>query len=333
MVGAGEGSRAKADGWGRGYAEAMNESMAICVCTYNRGAAIVRTLEALDAMDRVGGRLARIVVVNNRSSDNTAEVVQRFIDEHPDTVIELMHEDKRGKVNAIRAFFKATNEPIVCIIDDDCLPDEGWARGMLGLMDEEPRAAAVGGPVENVWESGPTRIAKIYRRSLGDQLMGDERIRLDNPGSFLMGASMAYRREAVEATGWLDGCVLDCRRGEQIDCGEDAELCIRIRQAGWEVWYEPSAKMGHIIPARRQTIAYMAKLRESICRSEPWLKLLVEEKPTEEWARAQLGRARRRWVKTLLTDWRPTRKRIRLGERAGKKKGWEQVVGWLGEVG
>lgn len=311
--------------------------MVIGVCTYNRGPAITRTLEALAALDpaRDGGRprLRRIIVVNNRSTDDTAAVVERFIAGLPPgvTPFELWHEPTPGKTHAMRRFFRETEEPVQCIIDDDTVPDPGWAAAMLSLVRDQPRAGAVGGPVTNHWESGPTRLARIYHRSLGDQLLGPHRLRLDDPGAFLMGASTAYRRQAIIDSGWLEGGILECRRGERIDCGEDAELCLRIRRAGWEIWYEPGATMAHLIPARRQTAEYLARLRESICRSEPWIRWIAEGEPGLPWARRHLEHARRRYLKTLLFDWRPTRRRIRVAERAGRLRGWRELVAHLSE--
>jgi cellulose synthase/poly-beta-1,6-N-acetylglucosamine synthase-like glycosyltransferase len=306
-------------------------TMAIGLCTYNRGPQIRTTLEALSRLDpgTVDGvaRLKRVVVVNNRSTDDTPTLVERFIAERRGGAVamEQVHEPTPGKTHAMRRFFREATEEIVCIVDDDTVPDVGWAVGMLSLLDAEPRAGAVGGPVANVWESGPTRLAKIYHRSLGDQLLGERRIRLDGRGAFLMGASTAYRRRAIMESGWLEGGILECRRGEKIDCGEDAELCLRIREAGWEIWYEPTAKMGHLIPARRQTAAYLAGLRESICRSEPWIRWMAEGRPGCEWAEGELRRARRRWLKTLLFDWRPTRRRVRVAERLGRVRGWREL--------
>jgi GT2 family glycosyltransferase len=309
--------------------------MVIGVCTYNRGARIVRTLEALSGLDPVmgagGARLARVLIVDNRSSDETAEVVDGFIAERGGALpfaMDRVYEGTPGKCAALRRLFAETGEAVVGVVDDDTVPERGWAAGMLGLLDDEARAGAVGGPVYNVWESGPSRLARIYRRSLGDQLHGESRVLLSDPRTFLMGASTAYRRRAVEESGWLESSVLECRRGEKLECGEDAELCLRVRRAGWEIWYEPAAGMGHLIPASRQSAAYLARLRESICRSEPWIQWMAEGRGEADvaWARAGLERARRRYLKTLLTDWRPMRRRIRIAERRGRVEGWAQVL-------
>lgn len=299
------------------------EALAVGVCTYNSGRAIVRTLDSLVAMDRVDGRVTRIVVVDNGSTDDTAGVVERYAEDHP--AVSCVREPRPGKVMAMRRLFGETDEPLVAVVDDDCVVDRGWARAMLGVFHVEHRAGVVGGVVRNAWESGPTRLARIYHRSLGDQNLGPVRRRLDGLGEFLMGASLVCRREAVEASGWLDSVVLASRTGSDLECGaEDAELCIRVRSAGWGVWYEPGAKIDHLIPASRQTGRYLARLRGAICRGEPMLRLVSGQGP--EGARRFARRARLLYVKTFLFDWRPTRRRIRLAERAGRAAGWRRVV-------
>lgn len=304
-------------------------SLAIGVCTYNRGGAITRTLDALAAMDRVGGRVSRFIIIDNRSNDSTPSVVDRFISEHPGIPMVRWHEATPGKSAALTKLFTETNEELIGVIDDDVLASPGWARGMLALMDDQPCCGGAGGPVENVWEGGKTRIAEIYRRSLGDQLHGERRLRLDAPGSFLMGASMVMRRAAIIQSGWLDARTMDCRRGDVLEGGEDAELCLKIRRAGWELWYEPRAHAGHLIPAWRTTREYIAKLRRSICRTEPMIRWLWDESLTLREARAQRGRARRRYLKTLLFDWRPTRRCVRVAERLGRVEGWDALVNKL----
>ena len=314
----------------------MSGELAIGVCTFNRGGKIVPTLESLARLDTHDGRLTRVIIINNASTDDTPAHVERFIASRREMVgaagprFELWHEPTPGKVHALRRFIRDSSEPWLGVIDDDCLPESAWASAMMSMLDEALRAGAVGGCVRNVWESGPTRLATIYRRSLGDQLLGESRLRMDDPASFLMGASMAYRREAIIASGWLESTRLECRRGAVLECGEDAELCLMIRQAGWEIWYEPGARMGHVIPASRQTAAYLARLRESICRSEPVLKWLARgstrDAATLDWAQREARRARLLHLKSLLFDYRPSRRRIRIAERAGRVRGWRRVV-------
>lgn len=305
----------------------MRERMVIGVCTFNRGPAITRTLEALAALDSASGRVKRIVVVNNASTDDTARVVDEFARTHPESRIERIDELRPGKIEAMRRLFAATDEEVVGIVDDDTIPSQTWGEALLSLLDAEPRAGIVGGPVSNVWEAGPTPLAVKYHRSLGDQLMGERRVKLTDPMSFLMGASLACRRAAVIESGWLTGSQLASRKGSDLECGaEDAELCYRIRKAGWEVWYEPRAAMGHLIPARRQTVEYLANLRGAICRGEPALRWVAGDIKSLEVVRSEAQRAAVLYWKSLLFDWRPTRRRIRVAERRGKLDGWRRLA-------
>jgi GT2 family glycosyltransferase len=163
-------------------------------------------------------------------------------------------------------------------------------------MDRHPRCGIAGGPVINHWESGPTYLAKIYRRSLGDFDLGHAPTKLEKPDSFLLGASLLCRRQAVEQSGWLKHSLLPARTGTDLQSGaEDAELCIRVRQTGWEIWYEPAAPMQHLIPARRQTRAYLTKLRGDVHRSMPAIYHVAGLVPDAAYAESQVRKAQRQY--------------------------------------
>ena len=85
----------------------------------------------------------------------------------------------------------------------------------------------------------------MYKRSLAWQDKGESVRELANAHEFVAGAAVVYRRSAIESTGWPDGSLLDCRRGAVLAGGEDAELCLEIRRAGWSVWYTPEARCEH----------------------------------------------------------------------------------------
>lgn len=304
--------------------------MVIGVCTYNRGERILRTLRTIAEMGRAPDerghpRITRCVIIDNRSSDGTDRIIDDFIATGPALPMVRIREEKPGKPEALRRLFEETDEPLLGVIDDDCLCDPDWAGQILRVFDERPRAALVGGPVSVVWETGPTRIADIYRKSLVDRSLGDTEHMLTGPTDFVVGAAQGMRRSAVVETGFLVSRVMDCRRGQTLEAGDDVELCIRARKLGWEIWYTPEARMGHLIPESRQSVAYIARLRESICRSEPWTQWIAGLVDAER-AALELGRARALRRKTQLFDWRPTRRRVRLAERLGRERGWAGVL-------
>lgn len=53
---------------------------------------------------------------------------------------------------------------------------------------------------------------------------------------FFAGANVAFRREALQSVGPYD---------ENCTTGEDRDICLRIASAGWELYFEPRARVGH----------------------------------------------------------------------------------------
>jgi len=311
--------------------------MVIGLCAFNRGKRIIPTLDALAAQERPRDedgrrRITRVLICDNNSSDDTRRVIEQFIEANPDADMSLVVESEPGKRSAIKRLFsetEKTGEQVVLLIDDDCVPQRGWAAGLLAAIDACPRAGIVGGRIDVEFESGPTPVARRYLSTFGPQHLGERLTRLDAPDAFLGGASQAIRRRAMRDSGWLEDGRLTCLRGDKPSGGEDVELCYMVRDAGWELWYEPGAPLRHIIPSERQTLAYITRVRESMGRVEPWHRWMSQGRPVgpsgAEWAESHLKRVEQRLRKTRLLEWRPIRRAIRLAERRGRLEGWRNV--------
>lgn len=53
---------------------------------------------------------------------------------------------------------------------------------------------------------------------------------------FFAGANVAFRRDAFDQVGPYD---------ERCTTGEDRDICLRMADAGWEIYFEPRARVGH----------------------------------------------------------------------------------------
>lgn len=137
---------------------------------------------------------------------------------------------------------------------------------------------------------------------------------------------MALRRSAIEQSGILASGVLSGRAGKSLTSGEDYEIGVRLRRAGFEAWYEPSAVCGHLIPPERMHPEYILRLTRGVSQSEPWISWMAAGEPSESWVLEKLSTARRKLGRTRWLEWRPWRRPVRMAQRQGRCDGWEQVL-------
>jgi len=107
---------------------------------------------------------------------------------------------------------------------------------------------AVGGKVIPLFKTNvPGRFLDvIYKTSLfGGYDRGDVRKSVE----WIMGCNMCFRREAFDIVGYFDEDL--GRKNGQLLSGEEVDFCLRIKDRGFEVIYEPRAFVYHKIPIDR----------------------------------------------------------------------------------
>jgi|GEM_PF-172619 len=180
-------------------------------------------------------RTAEVIVVDNASSDGSAEMVLR---EFPEIrLIRLPVNIGFGRANSL-AWKLATQDFVVLLNSDTVIVDDSLTRCVSRLLNE-PELAAVtpqlfgtDGIEQTTRHPVPT-FAQTLRRSLtGRPLMirGDE--------YWIPGTCLILRRSAVENVGRL----FDPRL---FIYWEDADLCQRLRNAGFHLAVEPSTRVIH----------------------------------------------------------------------------------------
>jgi glycosyltransferase involved in cell wall biosynthesis len=273
------------------------EELTVLVCTHNNAHSLDRALSSI-ARQAVSPEVRwEVVVVANRCTDGTAELVRRWGESRRIPRLRYFTERRAGIAAARKRGLRESRGKLVGYVDDDCLLAPDWIERVLSFAEEHPRAGAVGGRNDLLWEEPPTFIADLYGDSLARQDMGPLPLRLP-AGEWRMpvGAGLVVRREAVIDSGWMDGAVLRSRRRRSLrgslDCGEDAEIGVRIRRAGWEIWYSPDSRLRHVIPADRMDLAYLRRLHRGFGRAEPFLRALAlapQPDPRREAVRWALG--------------------------------------------
>jgi glycosyltransferase involved in cell wall biosynthesis len=248
-----------------------NPQITIAVCTFNGEQRLPHVLEALAAQGTPGPGFLEVVVVDNASTDCTAAVAARSW-QGPRESLRVVREPKQGVSHArVRALSEARGR-IVGFVDDDNIPAPHWAQRAVEVMEEHPRVGACGGlneaelsTQEPAWFS---RFAHVY--AVGPQ--GDRAGDVTDARGFLWGAGLCLRRRAWEqlrAAGFSP--LTTSRKGPQLLSGDDTELCLALRLAGWRLWYEPDLRMKHRIATMRLSWRYLCLLSRADGASSPFL--------------------------------------------------------------
>jgi glycosyltransferase involved in cell wall biosynthesis len=216
------------------------------LCTYNRAEMLSRTLESLTAQDTGGRFTFEILVVDDGSTDNTADAVRDFANrfEFP---IRYLRNSQPGIGSARTKVIEESTSPWIAFIDDDELATTGWLSELYDVVDQDG-PFIVGGAIHLLLpDETIARLSPVCR-----MLLGEGRYPFDQPRKLAGGASpgtgnVLLAREVFERVGVFDTTG---------SAGEDSDLWRRAQNAGYEMWHAPAAVVHHVIPPERLTDSY-----------------------------------------------------------------------------
>jgi glycosyltransferase involved in cell wall biosynthesis len=241
-----------------------NRDITVAICTHDNADVLDRALRRL-ARQRITGASWELLVVDNRSSDRTPELLRAWQESGAFPLMRVVREERLGLSHARRTAVNEARSDLIAFIDDDCFLERGWIAAALAFARREPRAGAFGGRVRIRWETPPTDIGRRCEWLLARQELGDVPVKLPPvAGVPLVGAGIVIRRAALLESGWIERCHFMGRTGKALTSGDDAEISFRIRSAGWDLWYTPTMKLDHVLAAWRSDPSYLTRLHHAV---------------------------------------------------------------------
>ena len=190
-----------------------------------------------------------VLIADNGSKDGTAKFLK---EQYPSVKLIELSENKGVAFARNRVLEKASGDYLF-ILDNDTIVSKEAIEGLEKFMDEHPEAGICGcklidanNQIQDSAKKYPGLNEKIsnilngsqYRYSYNEKT----RATIFEP-VYLIGACQFVRRKAFEETGFLD---------EKIFYGpEDADFCIRVKKAGWHIYFLPHYSIFHL--CRRMT--------------------------------------------------------------------------------
>lgn len=98
----------------------MNKKLSIVIPAYNEGATIHRILDKVRAVQLIGGLEKEVIIVNDCSTDDTEQAIQRYRSAQPDLDIQYYaHEVNKGKGAALHTGIRQASGDYLIIQDAD----------------------------------------------------------------------------------------------------------------------------------------------------------------------------------------------------------------------
>jgi len=245
--------------------------VSIIVCTYNREQYLPKTLEHLKNQSAANDAY-EIVIINNKSTDNTGEVCLNFIQENNSLNISYHIEHNQGHTYARNRGIKESKGDLLAFIDDDAFVNQDYAKNIESFFSKFTDVAAIGGKITPMYESQePKWMSKHLLPLVAALDMGSSIVEFKKR-KFPIGANMAYRSTVFEKYGLFD--VTLGRRGDGLEGGDEKDLIFRIK-ANEKVYYVPNVAVDHIIPDKRLSMEYIKGMALGVATSE--IKRLKKE--------------------------------------------------------
>jgi glycosyltransferase involved in cell wall biosynthesis len=205
----------------------------IIVCTRNRAVSLREALASICAMERDPSVPTELIVVDNGSTDATADVVASIALEAPIPVKYLL-ETRKGVSIAKNRGLAASCGELIMFTDDDCVVRSDWLTTAIRLFASNPRGV-FGGRVDL---HNPADLPITIKTSLKPDRL---RTAYEAPG-FLHGCNMVFCRHVLDRIGPFD---VRFGPGSPLHAAEDTDLVYRGYCAGYSVTYEPDLVVSH----------------------------------------------------------------------------------------
>lgn len=206
----------------------VTTEISIIIVSYNTVDRIGMCLESIRADQHCNKEL---FVIDNASADGSADFIRR---NYPWAHL-MINRENRGFAAANNQVLPRCQGKYIFFLNPDTKIKPGSLRNFISFMEANPHIGLAGSKV--IYTDGTLQESVSYRYP-GQRYATHELFGLKGSIACVLGASMMARPEILKQVGGFDE--------DFFLYGEDQDLCLRIRKAGYEIGYCDDAVVVHL---------------------------------------------------------------------------------------
>ena len=249
--------------------------LTVAIPTYNGAERLPKVLARLRSQINTEQIAWEVIVSDNNSTDNTAEIVRHYQQDWPVAhPLRYCFAAEQGAACARHRAVEAAHGELVAFLDDDNLPALDWVEQAYQFGQKHPQSGAFGSQIHGEFEGElPDDFGKIacflaiIERGAHPHRY-EPRTKILPPGAGLVVRKQAWR-ETVPKRLFLNN------KGKEAGlASEDLEAVLHMQKQGWDIWYNPKMVVHHQIPNSRLQKEYLLKLFRCIGLSRFYIRML-----------------------------------------------------------
>ncbi len=238
-----------------------NIGISIIVCCYNSAKRLPQTILHLAKQIVPEGLLWEVIIVDNNSKDNTAEVANNEWELYKLNIpFKIVEQTMPGLSFAREKGIDTAKYEYLLFCDDDNWLCNTYVEQSFNILNKHPDVSLVGGGGEYVCEGKPPVWFDEFSGSYATgQQLKESGIAPRNITFYGAGA-VIRKKDYLNLDNKNFKFLLSGRQGKKLLTGEDRELCYAFILNGKQLYYDSNLKFKHFIPKERHTFSYYSNM-------------------------------------------------------------------------
>ncbi len=252
-----------------------------------------------------------ILVVDNGSTDHTAEVVKECWSSINTVIVRYVLETQVGLSSARNRAIVEAKGRFLCFLDDDAVPEPEWLQRLCAVFEQSEQIMCAGGGIMPEYETTPPAWFDNQCEGIFKPTFKHPARHCTSYPYYPYGANFAVRISAFSIVGSFDAQL--GYMGTSLVPGEETEFLRRIERAGYQIMIDPSAMVHHLIPACRLTKEYFLRRTYAQGRCDAILDWRFGERQMPVASKRRLWVLTRSFIRLALAYGRSAIKRLFVG--------------------